>query len=135
VSDPSIDPYKAPPEEGKRINWWFIGLGMLIFGVGDFFYFFAAVDRPGGRGALILIGITLGVAALFFAAQRSISLGIVAGYVVMTITSAGECTLLFEDPLAEGGGAFGALILYPIALIVVGIVAIVVTVSNRRGGE
>ncbi len=107
---------------------------MLLFGIGDFFYFFVGLEMGDNLTAgLILIGITIAVAAVFLAVHRSISLGIAAGYVVMTIVSAGECTWAFVDPLeSSSGGAFAGLLLYPAALVIVGIVAIVVTVRNKR---
>jgi hypothetical protein len=135
VSDPPVDPYKTPPEERGRVNWWLIGAGMLLFGVGDFFYFFAAIESTSNTtGGLILVGLTVALAAVLFAVHRSLSLGVAAGYVVMTIVSAGECTWGFSDPLNEGEGVFAGLLLYPVALLIVGIVAVVVTVKNRNRG-
>jgi hypothetical protein len=60
---------------------------------------------------------------------------VVAGYVVMTVVSFGQCTWAFGDPLLDGGGAFVAVLLYPLALLIVGIVAIVVSVKNRNRGQ
>jgi hypothetical protein len=136
VSEQPLDPYKDPPEERKRVNWWLLGAGMLLFGVGDFFYFFAAIESTTNTtGGLILLGLTVAVAAVLFSVHRSLSLGVVTGYVVMTIVSAGECTWAFGDPLNEGQGAFAALLLYPLAVLIVGIVAIVIAVKNRNRGQ
>lgn len=120
-------------ETRKPINWWLIGAGMTLFGIGDFFYFLAAIESTSNTtGGLILAGLTVALAAILFPVHRSLALGVAAGYVVMTIVSAGECTWGFGDPLDEGQGAFWALLLYPAALVIVGVVAIVVAVKNRR---
>ncbi|MGH2808929.1 MAG: hypothetical protein ACRDKT_16820, partial [Actinomycetota bacterium] len=107
MSDQRVD--AAEPK--RRVNWWLLGAGMTLFGIGDFVYFFAAAESRNPTGGLILIGLTIALAAILFPVHRSLSLGIAAGYVVMTIVSAGECTWTFEDPLSTGQGAVAALLL------------------------
>ena len=136
MSDHQLDPYKNPPEVRGRIKWWLIGAGMVLWGIGDFFYFFAAIESTSNTsGGLILIGLTVALAAVLFAVHRSLSLGVAAGYVIMTIVSGGECTWSFDDPLNDGEGVFVGLLLYPIAVLIVGIVAIVISVKNRNRGQ
>lgn len=137
MSEQPTDPDMPPVEATREINWWLLGAGMVMFGIGDFFYFLFALDPPTqsealGAPGLILLGLTAAVAGVLFAVHRSLSLGVLAGYVAMTITSAGECTWSFGDPLHDGQGAFWALLLYPATVVIVGVVAIVVTIRRRR---
>ena len=136
MSDQQLDPYNDQPEVRSRINWWLIGAGMVLWGIGDFFYFFSAIESSrNATDGLVLIGLTVALAAVLFAVHRSLSLGVAAGYVTMTIVSGGECTWSFSDPVNEGEGVFVGLALYPIAVLIVGIVAIVISVKNRNRGQ
>ena len=136
MSDQELDPHNDPPDVSNRVNWWLILAGMVLWGIGDFFYYFAAIDSTSNTsGGLILIALTVALAAVLFPVHRSLSLGVAAGYVIMTIVSGGECTWSFGDPLNEGQGAFVGLLLYPIAVLIVGIVATVISFKNRNRGQ
>ena len=134
MSDQQLDPHNDRPEVRSPINWWLIGTGMVLWGIGDFFYYFAAVDS-GATGGLILVALTVALAGVLFPLHRSLSLGVAAGYVIMTIVSGGQCTWSFGDPLEGGEGVFFGMVLYPIAVVIVGIVAIVMSVKERNRGR
>jgi hypothetical protein len=116
-----------------------VWLGVVFFGVGNFTLLFFLLDVypisiMWGLGYALLVA---GFAALlyFVARLRGFAVGIVAGFVLMTLVSGGACTLFTDDPYFGLEGE--AIVLYPLAVVIGGIAvavhAVIQGVRSRRG--
>jgi uncharacterized membrane protein YkgB len=78
-------------------GWWLLWLGFVAYGGINFLLLFglAAVQLNNVVGAALLIGVTLGLAALCWRfGIAMLGYGLIIGYALVTISSSGTCTYL-----------------------------------------
>jgi len=118
------------------MNWFQVWVGGVLAGVAVLLALAVTAsvglqdDRRwlGALGMIIVIGLSGWYA--YRSMSREIAVGIVAGYGLIALTSAGECTLFVSG---DGGGALAAAVIYPAILMVLLIVGgIAAAVSKRR---
>lgn len=125
----------------RRVSPGFAWLGLLVFGAIDWFVVTRAVyggplafepGIPFWAGPLYLAAVlALGALCYFVLHWRSFAIGLVGGFALMTIVSAGSCTLFNRSD----NGAVAGFFLYPLTLLVSGIAAAIVEIvraSRRR---
>lgn len=126
----------SPPRSYvSQVLWFWIGL--LIFAVIGFAAFFLSdIVSRGGPVHIAVAGLVIvvtAVPALLAMGRGRVALGsgLLAGYALATVASAGQCTLL--APPDNYGFLSGALIyLFALALVIVGAVVVAVVESIRR---
>ena len=81
---------------------------------------------------LILLAVVAGVFwATLRSGNRDFAIGLAGGYGLLTLMSAGQCTLLLELPSGDGPLLFGFFI-YPIVIAVAFVAALIHTIVRRR---
>ncbi len=119
---------QTPEQQPNAPIRWYLGaiwLGMVAFGVVNFLLFFLTASLSLGivAGLIYLLALGAAAAALYYALQqRNLAIGLMLGFVVMSLVSSGTCTLLAPSrnyEFIEGA------VLYVFALIAVGVVAII----------
>lgn len=126
------DPQRAPVTVGALWRLW---AAMVVFGGANFIVFFigASYGALEITAGLVYLAVVVALVALayFGLRWRYIALGLLAGYILMTLCSAGVCTLLNTG--GSGEGAFGGLLIYPLALLIFFVALIIASIvaANR----
>lgn len=126
------EPQRTPVTVGALWRLW---ATMLVFGMVNLGVIIGISSIQNGIvGGLVYLAVVIVLAALAYAGLhwRYIALGLLAGYVLMTICSAGVCTLLNPTSSGDQGAIYG-LIIYPLALAIffVALVIASIVAANR----
>lgn len=119
--------------DGGGFNWTNLWLGALLAG-GLAIAFFIGTN---GGNLPVLVGGGVLIAAVAASAwwayrknQRELAIGLISGYAILSLVSAGQCTLLFEES-GDSLSALTGLVLYSM-LLAAGLIAIWVIEFMRR---
>lgn len=119
--------------DGGSFNWTNLWLGALLAGglATAFFFGTNAASLPVLVGGGILIAV-LGASAwwAYRRNQRELAIGLVSGYAILSLVSAGQCTLLLEES-GDSLSALTGLVLYSL-LLAAGLIAVGVVEFMRR---
>ena len=118
---PAPDPQQTPITLGAVWRMW---LTMVVFGVVNFLVIIGISSVVVGIIAgLVYLAVIAALAALIYKGfgWRYVALGLLAGYLLMTLCSAGVCTLINPNGGIIGNadnGAVAGFFIYPAALFI-----------------
>lgn len=119
--------------DGGSFNWTNLWLGALLAGglATAFFIGTNAANLPVLAGGGILIAVLAASAWWAYRRnQRELAIGLISGYAILSLVSAGQCTLLLEES-GDSLSAVTGLVLYS-GLLAAGLIAIWVVQFVRK---
>ncbi len=122
----------------RSFEWIQLWLGAVLAGVGAIAFLALGNNLLGSSGNQILVAVALlaviaiGAYLAYRNGRRELAIGLAGGYGLLSLVSAGECTLWIED--AEGAGAVAGFFIYSL-LLAVGLIAGAIASAVRRGGN
>jgi hypothetical protein len=107
-------PSRPDPAQRTPIDWGLLLAGLTVFGALNFGIYLLAVERDPVPWAILLAAAAALIAGLSFRRSRSFAYGVLGGYVLMTLITAGGCTFTFSDPFHSA--AIVGFLFYPFVL-------------------